>query len=287
MGFEFHGDPQARVFARGNLIHGSPAATANNALAVGYYANKFKQVSDAEKAAMIVNQPFGELPLAFQTAEAAFESVLADAGATMPARDAVDWRIVSSVRAGIGKVIGKEIDLSADQRWPDYRSLPKPQDTDADGIPDFWERQFGLNLNDPADSAELSNGYANVEHYFNNSDPAGSRAPIVFIAATVSRANASQLGEWRVTRSGDIASALTVRYTVSGDAQSGVDFASLSGTITIPANQKSGLITLLPLAGARDNRIVVVTLTPDTRDYFIGCPSQSLVVIRRSLSARN
>ena len=40
------------------------------------------------------------------------------------------------------------------ERWPDYRSLPPPTDSDHDGLPDFWERQFSL---DPRDAADCRN----------------------------------------------------------------------------------------------------------------------------------
>jgi hypothetical protein len=281
--FEFHGDPGARVFARGNFIGGSAAATIDNKLAV-FHNQKFKNMSAAEREAMKVDLPFGELPPRVQSAEEAFEAVLSDAGATLPARDAVDLRVVNDVRNGTGKVIEKETDLPADQRWPDYRSLPAPTDSDGDGLPDFWEKQFGFDPNDAKDSAKISaGGYANIEHYFNNTDPTGGTKPIVFIAATVSRAlpKRGQAGEWRVTRNGDLKSPLNVSYTVSGSAASGKDFEPLSGQVTIPAGAASATIKLTPTKDARDDAMVVLTLTTGQSNYHVGCPSASLVVIRK------
>ncbi|MBI3878647.1 MAG: hypothetical protein HY301_01095 [Verrucomicrobia bacterium] len=283
-GFQFHGDPAARVFASGNVMDGSPGATKDNRLAVGYYDKKFKKLPATEKAAMIVDKPWTALPANVQTAEAAFAAVLDDAGATLPARDAVDLRIVNGVRSGKGRVIGKEIDLPVEQRWPDYRSLPVPKDSDGDGLPDFWEKQFGLDVNDKTDSAKISaGGYANIEHYFNNTDPTGGSEPILFVAASVSRAlvGKGQAGEWRVTRTGGTSAALTVNYTVSGDAESGKDFAPLTGRATIPAGKSAAAISLSPLAGARDNKTVVITLQPEQAGAHVGCPSQSLVVVRK------
>ncbi len=279
--FEFHGDPGARIFARGNFIHGSPAATADNKLAVSHN-QKFNKMTAAEKEAMKADAPFGELPPHAQSAEAAFAAVLADAGATLPARDAVDWRIVNSVRNGTGKIIGKETDLPPDQRWPDYRPLPAPKDADGDGLPDFWEKQFGLDPNDASDSAKISaSGYANIEHYFNNTDPTGGNAPIVFVAATVSRTIAGQRGEWRATRTGGTSKPLTVNYTVSGDAAGGQDFEKLAGAVTIPAGKTSASISLHPLTTARDNKTVVISLATGNSAYHVGCPPASLVVIRQ------
>jgi hypothetical protein len=280
--FEFHGDPRARLFASGNFIFGFPEAAKDNRLAV-VFGKKLRGLSDAERAAMIVDKPFDAPSVCLQSAEEAFETVLAEAGATLPARDAVDLRIVNDVRNSTGKVIEKETDLPADQRWPDYRSLPTPADSDGDGLPDFWEKQFGLDPNDMKDSAKISaGGYANVEHYFNNTDPTGGTKPIVFIAATVSRAlpKRGQAGEWRVTRNGDLKSPLTVNYTVSGSAASSKDYEPLSGTVTIPAGAASTTIKFTPTKNARNDTMVALTLAAGQSHYHAGCPSASLVVIR-------
>lgn len=278
--FQFHGDPMARVFAQGNVIEGSDAATKNNALAVGWNS-KFNKVGEAERKAMIVTTPFTELPAALQSAEDALGAIIADAGAILPARDAVDLRIMHSVREGTGKIIEKETDLPEGQRWPDYRALPAPADSDHDGIPDFWETQFGLNPHDAGDSAKISaGGFANIEHYANNTDPTGKGATIASISADVSRASLEQLGEWRITRSGDVSQPLTVHYKLGGDAKMGSDYAQLYGTTEIAAGKRSKTITLDPRKTAADNRTVVMTLQPGECAQ-VGCPSESLIVIRR------
>jgi hypothetical protein len=84
-----------------------------------------------------------------------------------------------------------------------------------------------------------------------------------------------------VTRTGDTAAPLTVRYTLGGDAESGKDFAALTGAVTIPAGRSFAAIPLSPLPGARDNKTAVIILTASQPDHYIGCPSQSLVVIRQ------
>ena len=106
---------------------------------------------------------------------------------------------------------------------------------------------------------------------------------MVFVSATTSRALAggTQPGEWRVARTGDTTKPVTVRYVLSGDAEAGKEFTALTGFLTIPAGRNFATIPLWPLPGARDNRTVVITLTPDQPGHHIGCPSQSLVVIRK------
>jgi hypothetical protein len=47
------------------------------------------------------------------------------------------------------------------------------KDSDGDGIPDWWERKYGLDPNDPSDAARDCNGdgYTNIEKYLNGLDP--------------------------------------------------------------------------------------------------------------------
>jgi hypothetical protein len=280
--FGFEGDPGGRVYPSGNIIEGSDASTRDNHHAMNW-GNKFKAVSPTDRAAMIVDAPIGDLPPRVQSAAEAYKTVLAEVGATLPARDATDLRIVRGVRDGTGRILQKETDLPEDQRWPDYRSLPAPADSDHDGIPDFWEKQFGLDPQDPADSAKISGGgYANIEHYINNTDPTGGNTPIVFVSAMVSRAivPAKQAGEWRVTRTGPTDAPLQVEYSISGEATSGADFEALPGSITIPAGQASATIKVSPTAKAVDNRMAVIQLKTGQPTFHVGCPSQSLVVIR-------
>lgn len=274
--FEFHGDPGARIFARGNFIDGAPEATANNKLAI-FHNQKFKKVPEAEREAMKVDAPFGELPARMETALEAFESVLADAGATLPARDAIDLRIVQAVRSGGGKIIQKETDYPEGERWPNYRSLPPPKDGDGDGLPDFWEKQFGLDPADATDSAKLAaGGYANIEHYINNTHPRGETASIVFVAATVSRAKSGQPGEWKITRTGSTVQPLKVDFEIEGDARAGRDFVALPASVTIPAGQSAAVLRVEAQSAAKAGSIVVLRLK---EGGMAGCPSASLVVL--------
>lgn len=270
--FEFHGDPRARIYARGNTVKGAPDASVDNRQAV-FFGTKLRKLSAEEKRAMVVEQPFGELPPHVQSAAESYESVLAEAGATLPARDAVDWRIVESVRQGTGGVIEHETDLPKEDRWPEYCSLPAPEDTDGDGLPDFWEKQFGLNPADPADSARLSaGGYANIEHYLNNTAPNGDRKPIVFVSALVSRASkdAGRRGEWRVWRSGPTDAEVRVQYTVSAEA------TSEPRELVIPAGAAHAQVVLAP-EDAPAGASTILRLRPGAA-YHIGCPSAALVV---------
>jgi hypothetical protein len=124
------------------------------------------------------------LPITQQSAEEAYELVLDSAGATMPKRDPVDARIINTVasrKAGslrTGKptygsgIIRVPSDVGG---WPAYKSTPAPADSDHDGMPDAWEKKFGLNGNDPSDGPKDADddGYTNVEEWLNGTDPTG------------------------------------------------------------------------------------------------------------------
>jgi hypothetical protein len=100
----------------------------------------------------------------------AYEHVLDQAGAILPKRDVVDFRIVDEVKKGTGKIIDDEQQVGG---WPELKSATPPDDSDRDGMPDTWEKHHGLNSNDPADgNADTdSDGYTNLEEYLNNTKP--------------------------------------------------------------------------------------------------------------------
>ncbi|MBI1745755.1 MAG: pectate lyase [Acidobacteria bacterium] len=102
-----------------------------------------------------------------QTEEAgsAYERVLANAGASL-VRDPVDTRVLNQVIDEAGRIIDSQDEVGG---WPQLESLPAPQDTDQDGMPDFWEEMFGLDPNDPEDRNGdfTGDGYTNLEKYIN------------------------------------------------------------------------------------------------------------------------
>ena len=117
-----------------------------------------------------VDQAFDVPAVTATSARAALEAVLARVGASLPRRDSVDSRIVSEVRERRGSIIDSQQQVGG---WPDLKSAVAPKDSDGDGMPDQWERRFGLNPSDPLD-ANLDkdhDGYTNSEEYLNGTDP--------------------------------------------------------------------------------------------------------------------
>lgn len=112
-----------------------------------------------------------------ETARQAYESVLANAGAIFPVRDAIDRRIVKEVsgkqkHSGSG-VYGQNKGIIDSQRsiggWPRLKTTSPPVDSDQDGIPDTWEIKNRLNpyLADDRNMVD-SDGYTMLEKYINS-----------------------------------------------------------------------------------------------------------------------
>jgi hypothetical protein len=123
-----------------------------------------------------VDNPFPTGDIVTQTAEEAFASVLENAGCNVPMRDAIDERVVNETLTGTATYggsygAGEGIIDSQEEvgGWVDLASGEAPEDTDHDGMPDYWEDEVGLDRNDPEDrNMEMSNGTTVLELYLNS-----------------------------------------------------------------------------------------------------------------------
>ncbi|SFC15379.1 Pectate lyase [Parapedobacter composti] len=177
-----------RAYVEGNIVEGNDRVTRNN-------WDGGVQIEDQADAGeytdyIRASKPFAKPEFTILPAADAFDYVLANAGATLPVRDAVDVRVTNTVRTGNIDPL-PEVKLPAyefehrrlprdsykigiitaiDQvgGYPEYKGTPY-QDADNDGIPDEWETKNGLNPNDPSDaSAYTESGYTNIEIYLNS-----------------------------------------------------------------------------------------------------------------------
>jgi len=87
-------------------------------------------------------------------------------GATRPYRDQVDMRVIGTYFTNTGALIDSPSQVGG---WPPMDPGTPPIDTDADGMPDYWEDQKGLNKTDPSDAwgDRDGDGYPNLEEYLN------------------------------------------------------------------------------------------------------------------------
>lgn len=184
-----------RAYVDGNFIVGSPEVTADNWNG-GIQLEDLSLEASKEYLELIKQpKPFSMPKFTIMKAEEAYEFVLDNVGANIPKRDAVDERVIKQVRTGKIEVkdglensIGKEFikrRLPADSYkkgiitnpnqvggYPEYKGKAY-KDSDNDGIPDAWEKQYGLNPKDASDANKDLNGdgYTNLEKYFNGIDP--------------------------------------------------------------------------------------------------------------------
>ena len=98
------------LFVTNNLLEGEPKVSQNNWHGMGYYY---------ERGSVGASQPFPAPAVTTESAQAAYEHVLKDAGATLPRRDSIDERIVREVQQGTGHII-KSVEEAGG--WPDFQS---------------------------------------------------------------------------------------------------------------------------------------------------------------------
>lgn len=181
------------VYVNGNIVEGNDRVTKNNwdggvQIENMPDAGEFTEYIKSDKPA----------PMPYMTiidAEDAYDFVLENAGALLPKRDAVDQRISRTVKTGKPEYV-EDVDNSDVPKFK-YRRLPEDSykngiitdirqvggypeykgepyvDTDKDGMPDEWEKKYGLNPNDASDANGDINGdgYTNIEKYINGIDP--------------------------------------------------------------------------------------------------------------------
>ena len=177
-----------RAFVDGNIMEGYPDITKNN----WNGGVQIEEQPDAGEhmAYMKWHKPLPMPPINILTAQQAFKYVLANAGATLPRRDAVDERVIKQVATGKVQInpnvilpdsqfkhrrmpidsykIGIITDINQVGGYPAYQGKPH-QDADNDGIPDAWELKNGLNPKNPNDAAAIAkNGYSNIENFLNS-----------------------------------------------------------------------------------------------------------------------
>lgn len=195
---EEHKDDYGRAYVSGNVVIGNDKVTVDN-WAGGVQGDFLKGVDENDSTAVQqclaqvrADEPFTMPHVTIMTADEAYNYVLDNVGATLPRRDAVDSRVIETVRTGkaiyadnadecihTSPYIKRRLPddsykygIITDPRQvgglPDYKGEPY-SDADGDGIPDEWENAHGLNAYDPTDATLYTkSGYTNIEVYINS-----------------------------------------------------------------------------------------------------------------------
>ena len=203
-----------KIYMSGNLFVGQPAANTDNWLLI-----KPPTGSTPEQAerAIRARQPFATATVTTQTAAAAYDLILRDTGATLPARDAVDTRVLANIAAGRGRLINSQSEVGG---WPQLAAGAAPADSDGDGMSDSWERTFGLDPQMPVSTSHDSDGdgYADIEEFLNATSPTVADAWIDPPAVSSTSGDAF-LDNTRVTLVSRTPAA-ELRYTLDGSEPS-------------------------------------------------------------------
>lgn len=182
-----------RVYCDGNIMEGNERVTKNN-------WDGGVQVEDLPNTGQYTDSmkwstPFPMPELTIMKAKDAYNFVMENVGANIPKRDIVDQRVIDHVRTGkayydtaadtidfyqfkhrrLPKDSYKKgiiTDIRQVGGYPEYKGEPY-LDSDNDGMPDEWEKKYGLNPNDPSDALKDCNGdgYTNIEKYINGINP--------------------------------------------------------------------------------------------------------------------
>ncbi len=164
-----------KAYVAGNVVEGNARVTKDN-----WDGGVQVEQQDGHDAAKIlpkirVDEPYPHAFVEIESAEDAYNTVLRNAGATLPKRDAVDERVIQMVRTGeVNYVEGKGIITDIEQvgGYPTYAGEPYA-DADQDGMSDAWETEHRLNPNEAGDATVDSNGdgYTHIEEFLYGLDP--------------------------------------------------------------------------------------------------------------------
>ena len=173
-----------KFYVDGNVIDGNEEVTRDN-WTKGIYAQIDKNGNDGTFTSVTKDTMHLDAPLEFyatttHTAQVAYEKVLQYARASL-SRDAIDSIMVYDTRnnkasftGGGGNLPGiinsqEDCVYNGTSAWPELKSETAPLDSDRDGMPDEWERENGLDPNDPEDRNKTNEeGYTMLEVYMNS-----------------------------------------------------------------------------------------------------------------------
>ncbi|HEX7350200.1 fibronectin type III domain-containing protein [Brachybacterium sp.] len=150
------GNENYQVHLDGNVVDGN-----RNGVLDGEVGGE--EILEEDRPAVVVEERFAYPPVHTQEAFDAHGMVLDHAGASL-VRDAVDERVITSVREQTGAIIDHQDDVGG---YAPIEEAAPPQDTDRDGMPDLWERRNQLDPRDPTDRNHDADGdgYTALEQY--------------------------------------------------------------------------------------------------------------------------
>lgn len=178
------GDNSGRINFVGNLYIPGPNSREIHCLRISDPAEVFaydnigpmRSSSDMPQAnavtgfAKFVEKPFEMPKVTTHPVSEVLSLVLMNAGATLPKRDSLDKRLIAEVEQRKGKIINHPQEVGG---WPVLQAAEPYPDSNNNGMSDEWEKQFGLDPNDPTagNRDPDGDGYTNIEEFLNGTIP--------------------------------------------------------------------------------------------------------------------
>ena len=178
-----YADRYPELYLSGNVHTGNDGITGANDASAVYWHNgsAYANYNTVLSSPHLLTGPSSEdIYTTTHTAETAFERILAYGGASL-SRDSVDERACTDAKTGEatftdggnGSKNGIIDTQSAVGGWPAYEAtsaeLANVKDSDGDGMPDWFEEQFGLKKSDASDgnakTLDSYGRYTNLEMY--------------------------------------------------------------------------------------------------------------------------
>ncbi|MFA6401810.1 MAG: LamG-like jellyroll fold domain-containing protein [Salinivirgaceae bacterium] len=217
-----------KYYIQGNYVYGYPTVTNDNWLGVD-------NVTAAIKDSIKSDTAFAFDITTIHTAEDAYNFVIQNAGACIPYRDTVDSRLLWEVANdtalygglnGANKGIVDNLDDVGG--YPELFSDWAPTDSDADGIPDFWEIENGLDPNNADDNQTIleEKTYPAIEEYLNSIVSSNSPFMLPPTDLKAELTNIKEISLWWMENANDETAYLVWR-------SEGVEFNCID---TLPAN---------------------------------------------------
>lgn len=194
------------------------------------------------------------------TAQAAYDKIIAGAGASYPRRDQVDGLMISDLmsKGTTATYVYVQTDLTTQFGFTNggaghVYGAPAPLDTDNDGMPDAWETANGLNPNvfDALAVSTTHAPYLNIEVYINNL-PNTTPPDFIIPPTNLNFTNA-------VTTITPAASSLTVNWS---------DNAANETNYIVERSTDGTTFSVIATLGANTTTYNDTGLTPNTPYYY-------------------
>lgn len=157
--------PYGKFYIDGNQIEGQSKINKDNWTGSSPWSGGIVLAGDKKSIRLLSNTV--SQSVAKYTAKKTYQQVLQHVGCSFQ-RDSIDLRIINEVNNGSATygngLIRSQNDVGG---WVELATYNQIEDLDCDGIADSWEKQNGLDPNNPDDSIEIrdDSGYSFLEIY--------------------------------------------------------------------------------------------------------------------------